>query len=79
MKKNDFYNSFQEFLEIDSINSVNEETSLKSLEEYDSFFVLSIVAFVDEKFSTNLTSSQLNDIETIGDLMTLIGKENFFD
>lgn len=79
MKKNEFYNEFLEFLEIESVNNLNENTTLKDLDEYDSFFVLTIVAFVDDNFSINLTSKQLNDIETIADLMTLIGNEKFID
>ena len=57
MKKNDFYTRFIDFLEVDSVSSVDESTKLKDLAEYDSFFVLAIVAFVDENFSKNLTSS----------------------
>jgi acyl carrier protein len=79
MKKNAFYDKFLEFLEIESVTSLNEKTSIKDLEEYDSFFVLTIVAFVDDNFSIDLSAKQLNGIETIGDLMTLIGNENFID
>ncbi len=79
MKKIDFYDKFLEFLEIESVTSLNENTSIKDLEEYDSFFVLTIVAFVDDNFSIDLSAKQLNGIETIGDLMTLIGNENFID
>ena len=79
MKKNDFYTRFIDFLEVDSVSSVDDSTNLKELAEYDSFFVLTIVAFVDENFSTNLTSKQLNEIENLGELMTLIGNEKFVD
>ena len=79
MKKNDFFNSFVDFLEITSIPSVNQDTKLKELDEYDSFFVLTIVAFVDQNFSTNLNSKQLNEIESLGELMSLIGNEKFID
>jgi acyl carrier protein len=79
MKKNDFFNSFIDFLEITSISSVNQDTKLKELDEYDSFFVLTIVAFVDQNFSTNLNSKQLNEIESLGELMSLIGNEKFID
>jgi acyl carrier protein len=77
MKKSEFYLNFIEFLEIKSIDSVNSNTVYKELEEYDSFFVLSIIALVDNLFSINLSSKQLIEIETIGELMDLIGKENF--
>lgn len=79
MKKNDFYTRFIDFLEVDSVSSVDDSTKLKDLAEYDSFFVLTIVAFVDENFSTKLTSKQLNEIENLGELMTLIGNEKFVD
>ena len=78
-EKNAFYDKFLEFLEIESVTSLNEKTSITDLEEYDSFFVLTIVAFVDDNFSIDLSAKQLNGIETIGDLMTLIGNENFID
>ncbi len=79
MKKKDFYDKFLEFLEIESISSLDENTMLKDLDEYDSFFVLTILAFIDDNFSINLSSKQLGDLETIGDLMTLIGNEKFVD
>jgi acyl carrier protein len=79
MEKKEFYNRFIEFLEIESVSSVDKSTKLKDLDEYDSFFVLTIVAFVDENFSTNLTSKQLNEIENLGELMALIGNDKFVD
>lgn len=79
MKKDVFYNNFIEFLEIKSIDSVNSNTAYKDLEEYDSFFILSLIALVDNLFSINLSSKQLIEIHTIGELMNLIGQENFDD
>ena len=79
MKKDVFYNNFIEFLEIKSIDSVNSNTAYKDLEEYDSFFILSLIALVDNLFSVNLSSKQLIEIHTIGELMNLIGQENFDD
>jgi acyl carrier protein len=79
MKKNVFYAKFLDFLEIESVSCLNESTSLKDLDEYDSFFVLTIVAFVDDNFSIKLSSKQLSEIETIEDLMTLIGNDKFVD
>ena len=79
MKKDVFYNNFIEFLEIKSIDSVNSNTAYKDLEEYDSFFILSLIALVDNLFLINLSSKQLIEIHTIGELMNLIGQENFDD
>ena len=81
MKKSIFYKKLIDFLEIESVieNDLSDSFKIKDLEEYDSFFILTIVAFVDTTFSISLTAKQLFDIETIGDLMGLIGNENFVD
>lgn len=79
MKKNDFYGKFLDFMEIECTDNVGENTILRDLDEYDSFFVLTMVAFIDDNFSVNLTSKQLTELETVGDLMSLIGNEKFVD
>lgn len=79
MKKVNFYRKFQEFLEAESVESFNSDTNLKNLEEYDSLMIMSIIAFIDDNFSTKLTADQLNDLETISDLIELVGKDKFED
>lgn len=79
MKKDDFYKEFHEFLEIESIKEFNSDTNLKELDEYDSLMIMSIIAFIDDNFSTKLTAAQLNGIKTINNLMDLIGNDKFED
>ena len=77
MKKTDFFRQFHEFLEIKSISTFDEHTNLKSLEEYDSFMLMTIIAYVDDNFSTKITASQLKEITTIKSLMEIVGLKKF--
>jgi acyl carrier protein len=81
MKINKFKIDFKEFLEIDSIDDLTSETILRDLEEFDSFFVLTTIAFIDERFSIKLTAEDFDKIITINDLINFIGDEklNLYD
>lgn len=78
MKKQEFIQKLQEVLELEKI-SFDEQTNLIELEKYDSLSVMSIIAFVDERFSKKLTGIELASITTVKSLMALIGSENFSD
>ncbi len=75
MKTSVFLQKLQEELEEDE--TLTPETNLKSLESYDSISLLTIIAFVDENFSKKIETRHFKDIETVSDLMNVIGKENF--
>lgn len=75
MKTSVFLEKLQEELEEDE--TLTPETKLKSLESYDSISLLAIIAFVDENFSKKIETKHFKDIETVSDLMNVIGKENF--
>jgi acyl carrier protein len=77
MKRELFFTELLNALEIKSVPSLSETTSIKSLEEYDSMMILGIIAFVDMNFNKTLTAVQLNEISDIHSLMELIGLENF--
>ncbi|MCW3160410.1 phosphopantetheine-binding protein [Chryseobacterium oryctis] len=77
MKKSVFLEKLQEELEEDETLTV--DTNLKGLESYDSVSLLSIIAFVDENFNKTIDTKHFKDIETISDLMNVIGIENFED
>ena len=81
MKLNKFIIDFKEFLEIDSIDDLTSETILRDLEEFDSFFVLTIISFIDERFSIKITAEDFDKIITINDLINFIGDEklNLYD
>lgn len=75
MKTSVFLEKLQEELEEDEILTL--DTNLKSLESYDSMSLLTIIAFVDENFNKKIDTKQFKDIETVSNLMDVIGKENF--
>lgn len=77
MTKANFLKEMHEMLEITSVDSITEETVLKELEEYNSLFVLTIIAFIDDNFSMQLTAEQLLSITNISSLMEKVGMEKF--
>jgi len=74
MKKNVFFDQIKEALELDD-KTVNEETTLN----LSSLQILSVIAFVDEKFDKQIKVTDLKGIQTIKNLMTAIGTGNFED
>jgi acyl carrier protein len=77
MKKVDFYIQLHEFLEVKSVPAFNDSTIIKTLEEFDSMMILTIIAFVDQEFNKTLSADLLNSIQSVEDLRNLIGLENF--
>nr|WP_315030671.1 phosphopantetheine-binding protein [uncultured Chryseobacterium sp.] len=77
MKTSVFLEKLQEELEEEQKLTVN--TNLKELESYDSISLLSIIAFVDENFDKMVDTKDFKDVETVSDLMKVIGNENFED
>ncbi len=78
MKKQEFILKLQEVLELEKI-SLDENTNLIELDEYDSLSVVLIKALVDKSFSKKLTGVQLASITTVKSFIDLIGIENFSD
>ena len=76
MKTQEFIEKLKEALEFDEVD-LNTETNLKSIENYDSMSIMTIIAFVDEHFSTKLTAQQLASISTVRSLIDLIGQGHF--
>lgn len=79
MKKSEFFSKIKEDLEIESIATVDESTNLKELDEYSSLTIMLMIAFIDENFNQKFTAKQLVGINSINELMELIGKDKFVD
>lgn len=77
MKTSVFLKKLQE--ELEENQALSPETRLKDLENYDSISLLSVIALVDENFNQQLDPDQFKDMETVSDLMDIIGRENFED
>ncbi len=75
MKIENFIKELTSVLELDYGAIKDENSMLKGL--YSSLGVLSIIAFCDRFFSTELTSAQLKSITTVKSLMEIIGIEKF--
>jgi len=76
MKKEVFFEELVEYMEIDPMD-INEDTVFRELEDFDSMAVISIVAYADEKFGKTLSEEQMRNMNTVRDLMELIGMEHF--
>lgn len=76
MKKNEFVNQLSEYCEFEN-NNFTLDTLLKSIDEYDSLAVMSIIAFVDENFQMKLTGVQLRELTDFKSLIVLIGVDKF--
>jgi acyl carrier protein len=76
IKKDIFFEELLECMEIDPVE-INETTVFRELEDFDSMAIMSIVAYVDEKFEKTMSAEELRKVKTVRDLMELIGMENF--
>ncbi|MGC5744543.1 phosphopantetheine-binding protein [Chryseobacterium sp. NFX27] len=77
MKTSVFLEKLQE--ELEEKEALTIDTNLRQLESYDSISLLSVIAFVDESFDKKIDANYFKDIETVSDLMNIIGEENFED
>jgi acyl carrier protein len=76
MKKAEFVNKLAEYCEFEN-TGLKLETPLKSIEGYDSFAVMSMIAFADEFFGVRLTAQQISDLSDINSIIELIGINKF--
>ena len=61
----------EEMLELDE-NSIDEQTALSSLEEWDSMAVLMLINLADMKFGKKLGPAQIREFITIGDILKFL-------
>ena len=76
LKKDVFFEELLECMDIDPVD-INETTVFRELEDFDSMAIMSIVAYVDEKFDKTMAAEELQKVKTVKDLMELIGMEHF--
>jgi acyl carrier protein len=77
MRKNEFVNQLSEYCEFENFNNFTLDTPFKSIEGYDSLAVMSIIAFIDEKFKMKLTAVQLRELVDFKSLIAIIGLDKF--
>jgi acyl carrier protein len=59
----------EETFDIDR-GSLNTETTLTSIAEYDSMAKLSLIVVSDEVFNKRLSGEQIRSFHTVGDILT---------
>ena len=61
----------EEMLELDE-NSINEETVLSSLDDWDSMAILMLIDLADIKFQKKLRPAQIREFITVGDILKFL-------
>ncbi len=72
MTRAEFLAALEEMLEADA-GSLSPDTTLDSLDSWDSLAVISFIALVDEHFDHVVAGEDLAKAKTIGDLLALTG------
>lgn len=62
---------FEETLDVET-NSLNEETVLSSIDEYDSMAKLSLIVMADDEFSKKMTGEDILGFKTVGDVVAFL-------
>lgn len=62
----------EDMLELDN-GSLNPETVLAEIEEYDSMAKLSLIVLMDDEFSKKLTGEQIREFKTVQNILDFMG------
>ncbi|WP_335917846.1 acyl carrier protein [Shewanella chilikensis] len=71
MNKQEFLNALEEILELDE-NTLKGDEVLMDIEQWDSLAFLSVIAMADEHFDIVIQGDKLEEINTVGDLISLV-------
>lgn len=72
---NQFLEELKDMLELSE--DIDLDTDLKSLDEFDSMAIMSLIAFIHKTFGKQFNARQLNNITTVQSLVELIGADSF--
>jgi acyl carrier protein len=75
MDKKIFFLRLEEDLELEK--EINGDTNIKDLDEWDSMSAMVLIGLVNEEFSVNLNSDDIENITTVNSLMERIGLDKF--
>ncbi|HEY5123931.1 MAG TPA: acyl carrier protein [Ignavibacteria bacterium] len=76
MKKSEFIKEISEYCEFE-VSDIQMDTELRSMENYNSLTILSIIAFADENFGKRLSAQQIHSLTDMNSLVRLIGINKF--
>ena len=63
----------EDMLELDN-GSLQPDTELATIEEYDSMAKLSLIVLMDEECGKKLTGEQIHNFKTIADILDFMGE-----
>ncbi len=63
----------EDLLEIEE-GTLNAETNLDEIEEYDSMTKLSLIVMAEDEFGVKLDSATLKGFKTVGDILAVLNK-----
>lgn len=72
MKLKAFIRNFEEAVEDVEFDTLAADTSFRSLEQWDSLAVLTVIAMVDAEYDVRLKAKELKQVETLSELHALI-------
>lgn len=62
---------FEETIEADE-GTLNLETLLEDIDEYDSMSKLAVIVMMDDEFGVTVTAEMFKSFETVGDVIALM-------
>ncbi|WP_227043125.1 acyl carrier protein [Alistipes communis] len=68
----EFIAKFAEALELEDISVVNENTTFRDLDEWNSLSFLSVIAMLDEEYGIQIENAQFRELKTLGDIASYI-------
>ncbi|GCB35836.1 MULTISPECIES: phosphopantetheine-binding protein [Bacteroides] len=71
MEFKDFIERLAEAVEIESVENLMPETEFRELDDWSSLSVMLLIAFFDEEFEKEISSSAIKECITIQDLYNL--------
>ena len=71
MSQSEVLNQIEEILDLNE-GSLSMDMKLDNIAEYDSMAKLSLIVMSDDDFDKKLTSEQLNDFNTVEDIVTFL-------
>ena len=63
----------EDMLELES-GTLDLETELSSIDEFDSMAKLSLIVLFDDEFGKKLTGEEIRNFDTVGDIIVAMGK-----
>ena len=72
MSMKEFIAKFAEALELEDISVVNENTTFRDLDEWNSLSFLSVIAMLDEEYGIQIEKAQFRELKTLGDIASYI-------